>query len=73
MKNYICRDITCEEFTREYALMCFDRKAIQIGLLLCCGEKLENALKLTATPDDLAHEPINELTHLGFLKPAEIH
>jgi hypothetical protein len=70
---YVCRDISTDEFTREFALMCFDLRSVQIGLLLCLGEKLENALTLTATPEDLAYEPINELVRLGFLKTAEVH
>ena len=63
------RDIDLETFVRQYALMIFDHRALQLGLLLASGDSMKEALLLSCHNDVALIGPaIDELQRVGFLR-----
>ena len=68
------RNISLEEFVREFALMLTDRRAIQVGLMMILGDDQQQCFLLACHGDEnLWNLAIQDLKRLGFVKTEEVH
>lgn len=73
-KHFMFDDCGPRDFIRKYALRIFDYDALKLGLLLSCGDPMEQAFTyLGITPDDLprARAAIQTLINIGFVRKIE--
>lgn len=68
------RDVSLEEFVREFALMIVERRALQAALLMLLGDKASDIRTLVCDGDEVLYRAvIAELTRVGFVKESVKH
>jgi len=63
------REMTPRDFIREYGLMIHDLDALRFGLLLSCGDSLEQASRLAlGNEQDRVLRACNYLHRVGYMQ-----